>query len=205
MDLLILAAIIGVIACEEYKHVTLSSVLKLKSVQSQIYLNSGQLSYQTGSYQQAVTGMMDVSDLNSYWQVLAKDGADTQRGVPIKCGSIVRLKHLGTKKYLHSHQVRSPLTDNQEVSAFGRNGKGDGGDNWYIRCDGSVKFWSREKSVKLEHVDTGMYLAVSGSKFRGAHGHFEIVGVNNKNSPSSNWRADAGVYYSDESDEHSEL
>lgn len=45
----------------------------------------------------------------------------------IKCGAIVRLTHYTTKKNLHTHLHRSPLSGNQEVSCFGDSGEGDAG------------------------------------------------------------------------------
>lgn len=36
----------------------------------------------------------------------------------IPCDSIIRLQHAGTNKFLHSHQHRSPLSNQQEISAF---------------------------------------------------------------------------------------
>lgn len=46
---------------------------------------------------------------------------------PIACGTTIRLEHLATGKNLHSHHFPSPLSNNQEVSAFGENGEGDTG------------------------------------------------------------------------------
>jgi len=52
-----------------------------------------------------------------------------QLAEPIPCGTTIRLTHLETMKNLHSHGVKSPLTSQQEVSAYGEgDGKGDGGD-----------------------------------------------------------------------------
>jgi len=53
--------------------------------------------------------------------------------IRIKCGSVIRLKHLNTGRWLHSHKFRSPLSNQQEVSAFDGS---DTGDNWEVRCDG---------------------------------------------------------------------
>lgn len=50
---------------------------------------------------------------------------------PIACQSTVRLQHLNTMRYLHSHEFSSPLSGNQEVSAFGDgSGSGDRGKSW---------------------------------------------------------------------------
>ena len=46
---------------------------------------------------------------------------------PIKCGDIIRLQHLQTRLFLHSHFFQSPLSQNQEVSCFG-DGTEMGGD-----------------------------------------------------------------------------
>ena len=48
---------------------------------------------------------------------------------PVKCGSTLRLQHLATKRSLYSHYFQSPISHNQEVSAFGENGQGDEGDH----------------------------------------------------------------------------
>ena len=39
-----------------------------------------------------------------------------------------------TGKNIHSHNVRSPLSQRNEVSGFGDDGEGDDGDNWIIEC-----------------------------------------------------------------------
>jgi len=51
---------------------------------------------------------------------------------PVKCDSIIRLHHLATSKNLHSHHFASPLSGNQEVSAYGD----DQGMLWKIRYSG---------------------------------------------------------------------
>ena len=72
---------------------------------------------------------------------------------PIKCGDIIRLEHVVTKKNLHSHLVSSPLTGKQEVSAYGDNkGEGDTGDNWMLICH--TDFWERDDTIMLKHIDT---------------------------------------------------
>lgn len=54
----------------------------------------------------------------------------------MKCGDTVRLEHVLTKKNLHSHKERSPLSNNQEVSCYGLDGDGDEADDWVIECIG---------------------------------------------------------------------
>lgn len=45
----------------------------------------------------------------------------------VKCGDCVRLEHMMTQKNLHTHEHRSPVTGNNEVSGYGNNGNGDDG------------------------------------------------------------------------------
>ena len=70
------------------------------------------------------------------------------------CGSEVLLTHINTMKNLHSHHhrfahsslsnvitvifyYRAPLTNNQEVSAYGNDGAGDAMDVWEVICGGN--------------------------------------------------------------------
>lgn len=76
---------------------------------------------------------------------------------------MIRLQHLTTQKYLHSHHFSSPLSGNQEISAYGENGLGDTGDHWEVICSNDV--WYRANAVKFFHIDTDVYLSVSGRTF----------------------------------------
>lgn len=75
---------------------------------------------------------------------------------PIVCGQTIRLEHLPTRRNLHSHQFSSPLSDKQEISAFGEEGEGDSGDDWMVICDGEA--WGRNQDVMLRHVDTDQWV-----------------------------------------------
>jgi dolichyl-phosphate-mannose--protein O-mannosyl transferase len=74
---------------------------------------------------------------------------------PIKCDSIVRIIHVTTKRYLHSHDFASPLSHNQEVSAYGEDGAGDEGDRWKVVCTSRNDYWLRKDGIRLQHVVTG--------------------------------------------------
>lgn len=115
-----------------------------------------------GSGQQVVTLSSDKASTSLYWQI--QEGFNKtvcEAGKPIKCGEIVRLLHMGTKKRLHSHHVKSALSRQQEVSAFGETGAygiegGDSSDNWRVVCDD--KYWTKQRDLELWHVATGAYL-----------------------------------------------
>ena len=59
---------------------------------------------------------------------------------------------------LHSHLHRSPLSGNQEVSAYGENGVGDSGDEWILETKTSGDEWVRRDKVRFRHKDTGTHL-----------------------------------------------
>lgn len=102
----------------------------------QVRLHSHDVKYGTGSGQQSVTATELQEDINSHWLIKAATGKTCLRGEPIKCGSVIRLEHVDTKKNLHSHNFQSPLSGNQEVSCYGDKGEGDSGDNWNVICSG---------------------------------------------------------------------
>ena len=66
----------------------------------------------------------------------------------LECGQKIRLEHLTTTRNLHSHHFSSPLSNSQEVSAFGDDGEGDTGDVWTVVCDTDV--WRRDDTVMFK-------------------------------------------------------
>ncbi|XP_060517841.1 stromal cell-derived factor 2 [Cylas formicarius] len=180
-------------ATAKLQFVTCGSVIKLMQTDYKVRLHSHDVKYGTGSGQQSVTGTEIQEDVNSHWLIKAPTGKVCLRGDLVKCGSIIRLEHLETKKNLHSHLFSSPLSGNQEISCYGDDkGDGDSGDHWTVICSGDS--WRRDDSVMLKHVDTDVYLGVSGSSFgRPIEGQMEVVGVRSS-SNSVHWQAVEGVY-----------
>ncbi|XP_017491211.1 PREDICTED: stromal cell-derived factor 2-like [Rhagoletis zephyria] len=172
--------------------VTCGSLLKLMNANSGVRLHSHDVKYGSGSGQQSVTGTDKQEDINSYWQVRAKTEQQCERGTPIACGSNLRLTHLQTGRNLHSHHFSSPLSGQQEVSAFGAGGEGDTGDNWTVLCGGA--HWELNSKVRLKHLDTEAFLAVSGHTYgRPIHGQMEIIATSYSDG-ASYWIAKEGVY-----------
>ncbi|GJU17769.1 stromal cell-derived factor 2-like protein [Tanacetum coccineum] len=54
-------------------------------------------------------------DANSYWMVRPVPETSAKQGDGIKSGSIIRLKHMKTIKWLHSHLHASPILGNLEM------------------------------------------------------------------------------------------
>nr|CAG4652188.1 EOG090X0E0P [Triops cancriformis] len=172
--------------------VTCGSVLKLQNLAYKVRLHSHDVKYGSGSGQQSVTGNDAKDDVNSHWAVFGSMTEICKRGEPVECGAKLRLQHMATKKFLHSHHFSSPLSANQEVSAFGENGVGDTGDHWTIVCDSD--FWERDDDVMFKHIDTGMYLACSGHSYgRPINGQLEIVGIS-RSDTTTKWQAAEGLY-----------
>ncbi|CAJ0964633.1 unnamed protein product [Ranitomeya imitator] len=145
-----------------------------------------------GSGQQSVTGVETSDDANSYWRIRGKKDGDCTRGEPIKCGETIRLTHVNTGKNLHSHHFSSPLSSNQEVSAFGDNGEGDDLDTWTVQCSDSL--WEREDTVRFKHVGTSVYLTVTGEQYsHPIRGQREVHGITSANAHNY-WKTMEGVF-----------
>ncbi|CAG8445184.1 895_t:CDS:2 [Acaulospora morrowiae] len=181
---------------EEFEKVTCGSAVKLTHGPSSYKLHSHAISYGTGSGQQSVTGLSSSDDPDSLWIIKPIVGSTCSRGEAVKCGSLIRLKHIGTGKFLHSHLHVSPLSNQQEVSAF--DGL-DTGDNWKLMCvNTSAKYWLREQKIKLIHFETSAYLSASKDKVYNnpIHGQIEVAG-SSKNDKNTEWIAQEGIYFAE--------
>ncbi|XP_058823023.1 stromal cell-derived factor 2 [Topomyia yanbarensis] len=180
-------------ASKKNQYVTCGTVLKLLNTDYRVRLHSHDVKYGTGSGQQSVTATEVQEDVNSHWAIKAATGKNCERGEPVKCGDIIRFHHLATNKNLHSHHFQSPLSGNQEVSAYGdEQGIGDTGDHWMVVCSGES--WQRSNPVKLRHVDTDAYLSVSGRTFgRPINGQMEVVGLASPHG-GTDWTAAEGLF-----------
>jgi len=161
--------------------VTCGSVVKLSHVESSAISNSGafQLNSESknlgsGSGQQIVTAVSNPVTHNTLWWVREPSNpsdrgseAACKEGTasPIQCNQIIRLTHLDTMRNLHSHNVKSPLSRQQEVSGYGQgDGNGDNGDDWRVVCAASgANYWRREAKIYLQHVDSGKFLGASST------------------------------------------
>lgn len=196
-SLLLSSFILAIIAiqtsqCLKYNYVTWTSVIKLLNLQTSTRLHSHDVKYGSGSGQQSVTAVKNADDHNSYWQIKPKLNVVKERGDPIKCGEVVRLFHLSTRRNLHSHLFQSPLSNNQEVSAFGENGDGDDGDNWIVDCD--EEYWQRDEPVRLKHEATKKFLHITGDAYgRPIHGQLEVSCYSHPTQLNL-WRVHEGVY-----------
>ncbi|KAJ2083716.1 hypothetical protein H4R24_000579 [Coemansia sp. RSA 988] len=176
-----------------WEYVTAGSTIKLAHVKTDTRLTMPQVSYGSGSQQQAVTAQGDASLTKALWRVDALD--EEVRGMPVACGSRLHLVNSDSDHRLHSHSAhRSPLSGSQEVSAFDGH---DDGDIWTLECLKSENFWRRENPVYLRHVDTAKYLAsLPSKKYRQPiSGHQEVCATK-KPDANAQWMALEGYYFS---------
>ncbi|CAK9294309.1 unnamed protein product [Gordionus sp. m RMFG-2023] len=178
----------------DFNIVTYNSVVKLYNEYNKVRLHSHDIKYGSGSGQQSVTGVESKEDQNSYWLILNEWKNETIRGDPVKCNSIVMVKHLTTNNFLWSNEIyESPLSSNQEVSAH-KSDNGHLGQNWQVIC--KDVFWTRTGNVMLKHVQTNSYLAVSGKTYsRPIANQKEICGVSYANGKACNWKVMEGAYF----------
>ncbi|KAK4488879.1 hypothetical protein RD792_004669 [Penstemon davidsonii] len=174
--------------------ITYGSVIKLMHEKTKFRLHSHDVPYGSGSGQQSVTGFPNVDDSNSYWIVRPTHDSSAKQGDTIRSGTSVRLQHMRTRKWLHSHLHASPISGNLEVSCFGGDGESDTGDYWRLEIEGNGKTWRQDQRVRLRHVDTGGYLHSHDKKYtRIAGGQQEVCGVREKRADNV-WLAAEGVY-----------
>lgn len=185
--------------------VTCGSVVKLQHKETGNNLHSHGIAWGSGSGQQSVTTNSARNEKGSLWLIKeASHSPICEIGTPIRCGEVVRLEHADTKKNLHSHLFKAPLSGNQEVSGFGDGGAGDTGDNWVVECDSTNDpLWFRYKNVALKHVDTNKYLVTSaGAVFnqQNCGGNCPImsqteVSAAARKDGKAKWATDQGLYY----------
>lgn len=179
-------------AAAQGKEVTYGSVIKLQHDRSKFRLHSHDVPYGSGSGQQSVTAFPGVEDANSYWMVEIVDDGHEQGDV-IPNGATVRLQHVRTRKWLHSHLHESPLSGNLEVSAFGGDEQTDSGDYWKLEIEGKDSVWTLDRKVRLRHVDTDGYLHSHNMKYNQLNQR-EVCGVTKKNADNL-WYAAEGIYF----------
>lgn len=178
----------------EAQEITYGSVLKLMHESTKCRLHSRDIPYTAEGKHQVVTGLRGVHDSNSYWIVKPPDGSSFQQGDTIPDGSIIKLQHMQTRKWLHSRPHQSPISKNAEVSGYGGDNDSDTGDLWMLEFSGKGKVWMRDQKVRLKHVDTGIFLHSHEMMYtRVVTGQMEVCGVTDKTA-NNIWIAAEGVY-----------
>ncbi len=137
-----------------------------------------------------MTGFADGEDANDYWLVQSFDSQTKSahvHGRAIQKGDIVILRHMATNTWLHSHEHKSPLTNNQEVSAYV--GKDDS-NFWEVQND-----FVRGQPVRLKHVATGKFLAMNAQRYNHPIPNQYEVAAQSSAGPNTMWITTNGIYF----------
>jgi dolichyl-phosphate-mannose--protein O-mannosyl transferase len=204
LNALILVLFFWMAAGSDDGPVTCGSMLKLQHQGSGHHLHSHQINWGSGSGQQSVTGHGSTNDQGANW--IIKSGHNAKHceiGQAVQCGDIIRFEHIQTKENLHSHLFKAALSGQQEVSAFGNDGKGDTGDDWIVQCAKGAKYWTRGAPIEFKHKDTSKYLSTqSRYKFTADNcgGGCPIMGQTEVSSSaysdaSTRWLSGQGLYF----------
>ncbi|MGY4645178.1 MIR domain-containing protein [Cellulomonas sp. URHB0016] len=136
----------------------------------------------SGQQQVTTFGGSDDGDL---WRLTGPHGSAPDApgggGNALTDGDVVRLRHVRTGRNLHSHAgFPSPLTGQQEVTAFGTDGVGDHNDDWRVEVDGGGP-WLAGSRLRLVHVATGRALhSHHRSDARLTSGQDEVTGFDGR-------------------------
>jgi len=164
-------------------------------------LHSHVQTYPEGSGQQQVT-CYHHKDSNNEWNIQKLVGvAEPEDIQSVKHGDVVRLVHDQTKRNLHSHSIKAPVTNSQwEVSAYGNNETQDPNDAWIVEVvseqsshpkNGVLR--SLTTNFRLRHRQLGCLLSAENVNL--PQWGFRQIEVtcdhrNKTNSPFSTWNVE---------------
>lgn len=119
----------------------------------------------------------------STWIVIPPKVTEEESGYEVGFEDEIRLKHVTDRANLHSHEVESPVSGQQEVSCFGDDENSDENDLWrveqYDQDDEQYDdFWRVNQPVILRHVATGKLLHSHGIELAG--GRNEVTTYDNQ-------------------------
>ncbi len=132
------------------------AVIKLIHAATGRSLHSHNHNYQhDGSSRQQLVTAFSKSNQDDFWIVKGphnfREGYNS--GKPVESKDIIRLEHMETRRNLHSHNNRSPVSNRQEVTAYKVGENGDTNDNWKVEVEGGG-LWVEGGRVRLTHCDT---------------------------------------------------
>ncbi|KXN70927.1 hypothetical protein CONCODRAFT_156065 [Conidiobolus coronatus NRRL 28638] len=137
--------------------VHLGSKISLRHLATGRYVRSSSVNYQGGSGQQLVYASSNQPEHEDWWQVLGPEHQGNIGDV-FRYGDRVRVHHMATFKWLHSHDVKSPSSGQNEVSTYGTEQQSDENDIWIVeKADGGAngQDWNANDVFLLKHERTG--------------------------------------------------
>jgi len=156
----------------DYSHhhhsINYGSILTLKHEATSHHLHSHPANYtHPGSSGQQQITCYNGSNSDNNFRIVPGLGLPSLVG-PIANGSIVRLQHINTGAFLHSHVAKSPVTGQQEVTGFTG---GDQNDNWRLELEGG--YFKQKSPFRLVHVATNRALHSHNAPYQTAPGNIQ--------------------------------
>ncbi|KAM0686087.1 Protein O-mannosyltransferase 2 [Conglomerata obtusa] len=146
------------------------SLVTLTNTENKVYIKSEAKNYKKGSEQQIVYAE-SYKDEKAIWKIIKihvdpddVPMTDEKRNFFVRNGDYIKLVHVLTDRYLHSHNIESENSCNKklkEVSCYGgfREVVTDDNDYWIVQSD-TEYVMTRISNFKLLHVKTGTFLGV---------------------------------------------
>ncbi|CAG8441615.1 13527_t:CDS:2 [Ambispora gerdemannii] len=173
--------------------VRMGSHITLKHVITGRFLSSHKQNYYGGSKQQQVFGNRWTPGPDDYWIAIPAYKDDGEPGEKIRYGTEIRLKHITTRRNLHSHGgISSPKTNQQEVTCFGDDHVTDANDSWivqrhsYNQIYDNSSYWHVDDIISLHHAATGLALHSHDHALDAEHQ--EVTCFGNGHEENDKWR-----------------
>ncbi|OMH80755.1 Dolichyl-phosphate-mannose-protein mannosyltransferase 1 [Zancudomyces culisetae] len=137
----------------------------------------------------------------------ALENGDIKKLVPVKAGEVIRLRHVSTRRCLHSHDKRAPVTTkdyHNEVSGYGDDEfQGDDNDDWIVRIiegnknvpDSTKRLMSIHSKFRLIHRNQRCALYSNRVKLpKWAFEQTEVTCMKNAKVPRTLWRIESASH-----------
>ncbi|KAF9427515.1 hypothetical protein BGZ76_002320 [Entomortierella beljakovae] len=173
-------------------YVRFGSRISLRHAPTGSYLQSAHWKYKTSSQQHAVQGARSGEPgLSAYWQVVPASGNEEainkKTGSTIPYGIRVRLFNVNNKRWLHSHDYKSPVSNQREVTTFGSAEASNNDDIWIVdRFENGTEYWKTTDLFILRHESTNHYLHSHSTIYMGEN---EITCFEKFSNLDNCWRA----------------
>lgn len=117
----------------------------------------------------------------------------------VKSGDLVRLEHMPTKRNLHTHKEKAPITKKHyQVTGYGENGTGDANDVWRVIIVGEkdgVELTAVSSKLKFVHYLQSCILTTSGKQLpKWAYEQQEVSCNPNLRDVNAVWNIEENIF-----------
>ncbi|RIA90678.1 MIR motif-containing protein [Glomus cerebriforme] len=147
---------------EHRSQIRYGSKIALKHIATGRFLSSKDIKYEAGSRQQMVfCSNWQPDKQHDCWIVIPPCEKHCKPGSPVPFNSVIGLKHQQTSQNLHSHDIESPKTKQQEVTCCGI----DTNDDWLLQRHSITSSYDDSgylmvgDIISLRHINTNKSLS----------------------------------------------